>query len=61
MLCPDPIFRLRMAKYSLESNLKRIMETDYLFDPEETLTKTWPFLRRKDLTPYEEGKKPLHM
>jgi hypothetical protein len=62
MLCPDPIFRLRMAKDTLESNLRRLNETENLFDFEKTLTKRRPkFLRRKELTPYEEGKKPLHV
>jgi len=62
MLCPDPIFRLRMAKDTLESNLKRLNETENLFDSEKTLTKPpAKFLRRKELTPYEEGKKPLHV
>jgi len=62
MLCSDPILRLRLAKDFLEYNLKRLNETENLFQSEKTLTKSWPkFLRRMDLTPYEEGKKPLHM
>jgi len=51
-----------MAKDTLESNLKRLNETENLFDSEKTLTKPpAKFLRRKELTPYEEGKKPLHV
>ena len=47
---------------SLESTLRRLNDTEYLFDYEKSLTKSRPkFLRRKGLTPYEEGKKPLHM
>jgi hypothetical protein len=62
MLCPDTIFTLRMAKDFLEYNLKRLTETENLFDYEKTLTKSQPkFLRRKELTLYDEGKKPLHM
>jgi hypothetical protein len=47
---------------SVESNLKRLNETVNLFQSEKTLTKSRPkFLRRKELTLYEEGKKHVHM
>jgi len=62
MLCSDPILRLRIAKDFLEYNLRRLNETENLFNSEKILTKSRPkFLRRLELTPYEEGKKPVHM
>ena len=62
MFCSDPFFGLRIAIDSLESNLKRLNEIENLFQFEDTLTKSWPkYLRRKNLTSYGGGKKPLHM
>jgi hypothetical protein len=41
----------------LEYNLRRLNETENLFEYEKTLTKSRPkYLRRKELTLYEEGK-----
>jgi len=51
-----------MAKDFLEYNLKRLNETEKVFQSEKILTRSRPkFLRRKELTLYDEGKKPLHM
>jgi hypothetical protein len=62
MLCSDPIFKLRIARDTLLSNLKRLNETEILLQSEKTLAKSRArFLRRKELTPYEEGKRTLHM
>jgi hypothetical protein len=62
MLCSDPFFGLRIARDTLLSNLKRLNEAEILLQAEKTLTKSrTKFLRRKVLTPFEEGEKPLHM
>lgn len=60
LLCSDPVFRPRNARESLESNLKRLNESENLFQSEESLKKSRPkFRREKELTPSGEGKERL--
>jgi hypothetical protein len=62
LLYADPILRHRNAKECLESNLKRLIESENLFHTEVPLTKGRPKVRRgKELTSPGKGKEFLHM
>ncbi|XP_021930797.1 uncharacterized protein LOC110835160 [Zootermopsis nevadensis] len=52
----NPIFRLRNAKKSLESNLNHLDQTVNLYQCEENFTRTRPRVQRvREPTPIEEG------